>query len=233
VGEELLLTLDSSTSAGSIAVSRGERLLGEVLTDSDVTHGDRLLLQVEQLLTDLRLDLSTLSAVAVVDGPGSFTGLRVGVATAKGLATACRKPLIGVSSLETLAAGLPYCRLPVCALLDARKKEVYTATFSTAHGFPETQGEARAIPPGKLLEEISEPTLFAGSGAIAYAALIRDRLGSLAHFPLWGHHTPRSSCAAAVALQRFRAGVSAPPGVLLPRYLRPSEAELNLPQLHP
>src|SRR5512146_683981 len=152
--DPLLLTLDTSTTAGSVALSRGEQLLGEVLTDTVATHSDRLLIQARQLLADLNVSLEALDAVAIVNGPGSFTGLRVGMATAKGLASACRCPLVGVSSLETLAAGLPYSPVPVCALLDARKKEVYAARFDTASGIPHPLDASRAVAPQQFLAEL-------------------------------------------------------------------------------
>lgn len=224
----LLLTLDTATTAGSVALSRGEQLLGEVLTDTVATHSDRLLIQARQLLTDLGVELMAVDAIAVVNGPGSFTGLRVGIATAKGLAVACRCPLIGVSSLEALAASLPFSPVPVCALLDARKKEVYAACFDTSYGMLHPLDEPRAVTPEQLLATLAAPTLFVGSGAVAYAELIRHRLGSHALFAPWPLHTPRASCAASVALQRLRCGKEHSPASLLPRYLRPSEAELNL-----
>lgn len=225
---ELLLTLDTATTAGSVALSRGEQLLGEVLIDTVATHSDRLLIQARQLLSDLGCELAEVDAFAVVDGPGSFTGLRVGIATAKGLAVACHRPLLGVSTLETLAAALPFCPLPVCALLDARKQEVYAATFDTSGGAPRPLDQPRAVSPQRLLEEIVTPTLFVGSGALAYASLLREQLGDRACFAPWPLHTPRASWAASVALPRLRAGESTNPALLLPRYLRLAEAEQNL-----
>ena len=133
---EFLLILDTSTTVGSVALCRGERLLAEIVVDSLASHSDKLLLHVQQILAEQQCALAEIAAFAVIDGPGSFTGLRVGVAAAKGLARACHRPLFGVSSLHTLAGALPYVTLPVCALLDARKKEVYAATFSTAAGSP-------------------------------------------------------------------------------------------------
>lgn len=227
MADELLLTIDTATSAGSVALSRGERLLGEIVIDADATHGDRILVSAQRLLADLGLDIAEIDAFAVVDGPGSFTGLRVGVATAKGLASACDRPLLGVSTLEALAQSLPFCTLPVCALLDARKKEVYAATFATSDGRLRPLDTARALPPRQLLASIAAPTLFVGSGALAYGELIRECLGAQAAFAPWPLHTPRASNAALVALERLRCGASGNAGALLPRYLRQSEAELS------
>jgi tRNA threonylcarbamoyladenosine biosynthesis protein TsaB len=222
----LILILDTSTTAGSVALCRGERLLAEIVVDSLANHSDKLLLHVEQILAEQQCALAEIAAFAVIDGPGSFTGLRVGVAAAKGLARACQRPLFGVSSLHLLAGALPCVTLPVCALLDARKKEVYAATFSTVTGTPLLQDEPRVLPPQRLLVEMTAPALFVGSGAVLYRELIEARFGELASFAPWPLHTPRASSAAPQVLQQLRAGAMGDPEQLLPRYIRPSEAEI-------
>lgn len=223
---ELILTLDTSTTARSVALCQGERLLAEILVDSSANHSDQLLQHVQQLLTEQQCELAEIDAFAVTDGPGSFTGLRVGVAAAKGLARACHRPLFGVSTLHALAASLLWVTLPVCALVDARKKEVYTATFTTSDGSLDLMDEPRVISPLQLLEQMVEPAIFVGSGAILYRELIIDRFGDLASFAPWPLHTLRASCAAPLALQQLRMGVPGDPQRLLPRYIRPSEAEI-------
>lgn len=226
MASELILTLDTSTTSGSVALSRGERLLGEIIIDSLSNHSDRLLLHVQQLLNEQQCELAGIDAFAVIDGPGSFTGLRVGVAAAKGLAQACHRPLFGISTLQTLAAALPYTTLPVCALVDARKKEVYAATFSTAAGTPTFLDEPRVLSPQRLLQMMASPALFIGSGAVLYRDQITERFGTSAAFAPWPAHTPRASCAAAIALEMLRSGAKGSPEQLLPRYIRPSEAEI-------
>lgn len=223
---ELILILDTATTAGSVALCRGERLLAELVVDSSLSHSDKLLQQVEQILAEQQCSLAEVSAFAVIDGPGSFTGLRVGVAAAKGLARACRRPLYGLSSLQLLAAALPYTTLPVCALIDARKKEVYAATFSTDTGSPALLDQPCVLPPQRFLAEMTAPALFVGSGAALYRDLILERFGPLATFAPWPLHTPRASSAAPHILQRLRAGESGDPELLLPRYIRPSDAEI-------
>jgi tRNA threonylcarbamoyladenosine biosynthesis protein TsaB len=226
VSSELILTLDTSTTTGSVALSFGERLLAEIVIDSPANHSDRLLLHVQLLLKEAQCDLVGIDAFAVVNGPGSFTGLRIGVAAAKGLARACHRPLFAVSTLQTLATALPYASLPVCALLDARKKEVYTATFSTTTGLPLLLEQPRAVSPQRLLETMTTPALFVGSGALLYQQLIIDRFGAQAVFAPWPLHTPRASFAAMAALQQLRCHDKGDPELLLPAYIRPSEAEI-------
>ncbi|MDZ4185821.1 MAG: tRNA (adenosine(37)-N6)-threonylcarbamoyltransferase complex dimerization subunit type 1 TsaB, partial [Desulfuromonadales bacterium] len=181
----MILILDTATTAGSVALCRGERLLAEIVVDSPLNHSDQLLQQVERILTEQQCSLAEISAFAVIDGPGSFTGLRVGVAAAKGLARACQRPLYGLSSLQLLAAALPFATLPVCALIDARKKEVYAATFSTVTGSPVLLGQPGVLPPQRFLAEMTAPALFVGSGAVLYRQLIVERFGPLATFAPW------------------------------------------------
>lgn len=223
---ELLLILDTSTTAGSVALCRGERLLAEIVVDSLANHSDQLLLRVQQILKEQQCTLAEVAAFAVIDGPGSFTGLRVGVAAAKGLARAWHRPLFGISSLQLLAAALPYATLPVCSFLDARKKEIYAATFSTATGSPCLLDGPCVLPPQQFLAAMPAPALFVGSGAVLYRDLIVERFGPLAIFAPGPLHTPRASSAAPLVLQRLRTGESGDPELLLPRYIRPSEAEI-------
>jgi tRNA threonylcarbamoyladenosine biosynthesis protein TsaB len=223
---ECLLTIDTSTTAGSVALSRGEQLLGEVLLNIKATHTDRLLLSLAQLLEDTGVGLEDVDAFGVVVGPGSFTGLRVGVATVKGLAMATGKPVVGISSLLALAVQVPYPCYPLCALLDARKKEVYAGIYHWEAGRPVLQGGERVASPEALLDELEGDTLFVGTGAAVYRTLIVRRLGPRAHFAPWPLETPRASAVAALALAELRNGQTMSPECLVPCYIRPSEAEL-------
>jgi tRNA threonylcarbamoyladenosine biosynthesis protein TsaB len=223
---ELILTLDTSTPAGSVALNRGETLLGEVLLHLKGTHTDHLLGSVQWLLAEAGLTVDQLDAFGAVIGPGSFTGLRVGVATVKGLAYAAGKPVVAVSSLATLAVQVPGARCPVCALIDARKKEVYAGLFACREVGPELLSRERVLSPEKLLTGLSGEVLFVGSGAVLYQSLIRHRLGNQALFAPWPLHVPRASSAAMLALAGLRAGRGVSPQELMPCYIRPSEAEL-------
>jgi len=223
---ELLLTVDTATPCGSVSVSRGETILGEVLLNIKSTHTDRLLVTIRQLLTDTGVAIEDLDALGVVVGPGSFTGLRVGVATVKGLALALDKPVAGVSSLRTLALQVPFPRHPLCILFDARKKEVYAGLFGWEGGMPVSMAKEAVLPPEKLLQDLEGEVLFAGDGALAYRTLIVRHMGARAHFIPWPLHLPRASSAAALALADLRQGRTIPLELLAPRYIRLSEAEI-------
>jgi tRNA threonylcarbamoyladenosine biosynthesis protein TsaB len=223
---EILLTVDTSTPTGSVAISRGETLLGEILLNVKSTHTDRLLLTLRQLLTDAGLQLADVDAFGVVLGPGSFTGLRVGVATVKGLALAMDKPVVGVSTLQALAMQIPFSQYPLCVLLDARKNEVYAGLYLWEGGRPVPARPETVIAPEVLLETLDGEILFAGDGSLIYRTLISRRLGSRAHFVPWALHLPRAAAAAVLALAALRAGETIPLAQLAPRYIRLSEAEI-------
>ncbi len=225
---ETILTIDTSSAAGSVALTRGEALLGEILLNLASTHSDRLLLTVKQLLGDAGVEMGQIDAFGVVAGPGSFTGLRVGVATVKGLAMATGKPAVGVSSLQALAMQAPCAPYPVCALLDARKKEVYAALFRWEQGRPLLLGSERVVSPETLLDGIPDEVLFIGGGSEVYRSLIVRRLGSGAHFAPWPLHPLRASSAAALVLDALRQGGAVPLAALNPVYIRASEAEILL-----
>lgn len=223
-----ILTIQTASPAGSIAVTDGERLLAEINLDVRKTPTEWLLSSITDLLQKADLSKADLDAVAVVRGPGSFTGLRVGMATAKGIALAADCPLLAVSSLQCLAMQLPFVSLPVCTMLDARKQEVYTALFNWELGRCVPVTDERVIKPELLLSDITAETLFIGNGSLVYRSLIVRQLATRAHFAPAALNLPRASSAAALALQEWNAGRTFGAEELMPTYLRPSEAELNL-----
>lgn len=223
----LLLTIQTASAAGGLAITEGERLLAEINLDVRKMPTEWLLQAVEDLLAKAELVRDDLAAIGVVRGPGSFTGLRVGLATAKGLALAAGCPLLGVSSLQCLAMQVPYSSLPVCAMLDARKQEVYAALYSWQGGYPQPVVEERVGKPENWLAELTGEVLFVGNGALAYRSLIVRQMAARAHFAPAFLNLPRAAAAAALAWQEWQAGRSFAAEELLPVYLRPSEAELN------
>lgn len=223
----ILLTIQTASPAGSLALTDGERLLAEVNLDVRRTPTEWLLQSIEDLLAKADLEKSALDAIGVVRGPGSFTGLRVGLATAKGLSLAADCPLLGISSLQCLAMQLPFTSMPVCVMLDARKQEVYTALFNWQAGYPHPVAEERVVKPEKLLADITGETLFVGNGALVYRSLIVRQLAGRAHFVPAFLNLPRAAAAAALALREWQAGRTFSADELMPSYIRPSEAELN------
>jgi len=222
-----LLTIQTATPAGSVALTTGEQLLGELSLNVRRPHGNWLLGAIEQLLKAAGMSVADLDGFGVTVGPGSFTGLRVGLATIKGLAIAIGKPIAGVSTLQTLAMQAPYAALPLCTLLDARKQEIYAGQFLWQAGWPQPTGAEQVLPPEQMLAGIAEATLFVGDGATVYRTLITRQLGPRAHFLPDAYAPPRAAHAALLARRAFLAGAAQPPAAVNPVYIRPSEAEIN------
>ena len=220
-----LLTVDTATSVCGVALTDGETLLAEQTMAAGKGTAGRLMPALVAMVQEAGLCMADLDGFGVTIGPGSFTGLRVGIATVKGLALAAGKPVAGVSSLATLAMNLSWAAWPVCALFDARKKEVYAGVYAVgvepAPLFPEA-----VLAPGALLDRIYGPTLFVGDGALRYRELIIARHGSDAFFAPAHLHWPRAAAAAELVRRRFVAGQTVSPAQLQPVYIRPSEAEL-------
>ena len=144
--------------------------------------------------------LSDLDGFGVVVGPGAFTGLRVGLATVKGLALAVDRPVVAVSTLECLAQQAPCSPMNICAMLDARKKEVYAALYVRQGDTLCLVEDEEVVDPGEFLDSCPAETLFIGNGASAYRTLIARRLGPRAHFLSGLYDLPRASLAAQLGL---------------------------------
>lgn len=225
-GNVKLLAVDTSTSTCSVALTIDGRLAAESLFDTERTLSERLLASVDAVLRDSGVCLDDLDGFGVALGPGSFTGVRIGVSTVKGLALATGKPVAGFSSLSMLAMNFPACSLPLCTLFDARKKEVYAALYR-CRALPEQIIADCVIPPERFLGLIEGPALFAGNGALKYRALIEAVLGDRAVFAPDHCHQPRAAAGAVLAYEVFRTGALLPLPALNPSYIRPSEAELT------
>jgi tRNA threonylcarbamoyladenosine biosynthesis protein TsaB len=221
-----ILYVDTCGATASVAVGDGDRVAAETTLAVDRRLSTRLLAVIDALLGETGMSAGDLDAYGVTRGPGSFTGVRVGMATVKGMALAAGKPVVGVSSLVLVAANLPFARHQVCALLDARKKEVYAGLFACT-GAPAPVAPEWVVPPETLCERITEPTLFVGDGATAYRQLIEGRCGSRASFAPFPCSFPRAANGILLARLGFERGEALPSSRLTPVYIRPSEAEVN------
>ncbi|RMD96624.1 MAG: tRNA (adenosine(37)-N6)-threonylcarbamoyltransferase complex dimerization subunit type 1 TsaB [Deltaproteobacteria bacterium] len=228
-----ILAFDTSTAAGTVTLTEGEGLIATRTFVSGRSHAERLLPAILDLLGEAGVALDDLDAIAVAAGPGSFTGLRIGLATAKGLARSTGKPLHALSTLEAMAWNLSPVQGLLCPLLDARKKEVYAALFrGEGRGRP-----IRLTPDGVLaLEQVveylerfaPEPVLFFGEGAQRYAVRLRERLGERFQEAPIHHGACTGYAIAMLALAEIEAGAPPlSPEALTPRYLRPPEAEVK------
>lgn len=220
----LMLALESSAKAASAAVFEGEKLLAVTVENSGLTHSRTLLPMAEGLLKNLDKTVRELDVVAVACGPGSFTGLRIGMAEAKGLCWALEIPAIGVSTLEAMACGGPDMDgTMLCCAMDARRGQVYNALFTVREGRPVRLTEDRAIAISDLEPELisyEKPWVLLGDGAeLCYNSLDKEKLAlHLAPEPL------RLQNARGVGLAAM-AHEARPVDELLPVYLRLSQAE--------
>jgi tRNA threonylcarbamoyladenosine biosynthesis protein TsaB len=221
-----ILVMDTTTRNGSLAIADGPAVLAERQFLAERSVADLLPLLIRQSLDDAGLRMQDLEGVGVAVGPGSFTGLRVGVAAAKGIAYALRIPVAGYSSLAMLAMNFPSAAHPVLCLHDARKQEVYAGLYRvTDH--PVLLAPEAAMAPVDLGRLVTEPTILAGDGAVVYADQLRRTLGELAILPDPSCHRSRGINGIPLALRVFGDGGGVGAEALLPRYLRLSEAELS------
>ncbi len=225
--ESLILAIETASPAGGVAIV-GEDLKGEIFLSSSETHSKRLLVSIRYLFERLSLSLEEIAGVAVSIGPGSFTGLRIGLATAKGLALGGNMPLMGVSTLEALAAQALYFDGFICPALDARRNQVYAALYRWSDDKTlETVWPPSLLTPEKLCSHIKGPTLFVGDALRLYGSLWQKLLGANFVPSLSPLRYPRAYSVGFLARQRFLAGKVDDPARLVPLYLRPSEAELK------
>ena len=215
-----VLAVETSTLSGGAALLDDERVVGEYTLDVRVTHAERLMAAIDQLLRDAGWTARDLDGLAVSVGPGSFTGLRVGLSTVKGLALALAIPVAAVPTLDAMAAMLPFAALPVCPVLDARKREVYASLYRWDGFGMRRQWDYLAIAPDDLARRLNEPVIVVGDGAGAL-----DSPFTRAVQPSRGGPSP--AVVGALGRTRLAIGDTVAVADLVPIYLRPSEAELK------
>ncbi len=229
-----VLGFDTSTSCGSVGLVSDGKLISEYILDVAVTHSERLLGAIEFVLREARFTIGDVDGWAISLGPGSFTGLRIGVSTVKGLAFATGKPVAGISSLDVLASLVSPTPYLICPVLDARKEEVYAAFYRYKEGDSLKRESAyEATRPEDLVRRIEEKTIFIGDGLKTYGAFFRDRLSSLALFPPFPINFPHGSVVAKLGFDLLQKGSHLDLATFTPLYIRPSEAEIKWQRTHP
>ena len=221
-----ILALETATLAGSAALLDGERLVGETLLDIALTHSERLLAMVDRLLKDCGWSVAALDGLAVSIGPGSFTGLRIGVATAKGLAFALGLPVAAVPTLDALAWNLPFAGASVCPVLDARKGEVYLALYRWNADRMERRSDYLSLSPRAAVERLTPPVIVLGDGVAACRPFLADLgAGFQVAPPLSG--TPSAAIVGRLGHDMLQSERAVDLDALGPMYLRPSKAEFG------
>lgn len=227
-----ILGIDSSGLVASVAVTEDDNLLGEYTVNYEKTHSETLLPMVDDLAKRLSLDLNTLDAIAVSKGPGSFTGLRIGCATVKGMGLALNKPVIGVPTLDALAYNLWGMTNLVCPIMDARRDQVYTGLYRFVklkdEFYMETVLMQCAIGIDELVEKINRfgsDVTFLGDGVPVYEDYIRKNSRAPFSFAPANLNKQRASSVAALGGVYFKEGKTESADSLKIDYLRLSQAE--------
>ena len=223
----LTLAFETSAKAASVALTENGKLLGESYQNTGLTHSQTLMVMAEDLLKQCGKTVADITAVAVAEGPGSFTGVRIGVAAAKGFAWGRELPCFGISTLEAMAVSLGAYEGHICACMDARRNQVYNALFLADGGKLERVTDDRAVALADLkteLEHIDGPIFLVGDGAnLTYKTLS----GNIPNLILPPEHRLHQRAVGVVLLaeKQQTAGVSGDANGLSPNYLRLSQAE--------
>lgn len=219
----ILLAIDTCLSSASVAVASEEKLYGLYYIDNKLTHSTKLIPMIENVLSELDLSVSDIDAVACTNGPGSFTGIRIGMATAKGLAFPESKPIMAVSSLEAAAYNFPCQPLPVCAMTDARNSQVFYGKFIFSENGFEIITPPSAIEIDKLSEEITSPTIVLGDGCVKYADILKQNENIIFAPPHL--NMPSAASLAAAAFDKIKSNGFPPAESIDALYVRKSSAE--------
>ena len=225
-----LLAIDTTGSVCTCALATEEKLLAELTIDQDRTHSQGLMPMIDTLFGMTGTSLEDVDAFACAVGPGSFTGIRIGVATTKAFAHARRKPAIAVNTLDGLCCNVDYRGL-VCPMIDARRQEVYFALYRQGETI-QRLGDYRDLPLIEVLQQCGEPTMFLGDGAINYREIIREALGENALFAPAGHSKQRAAGVAKAAFLEYAAGHVADAYSLSPIYLKKPQAQREYESRH-
>lgn len=234
-----ILALDSSGLVASVAIAEDETLLAEYTVNYKKTHSQTLLPMLNEAAKMIDLDLQTIDAIAVAGGPGSFTGLRIGSATAKGLGLALNKPLISVPTVDALAWNLYGSSFVICPMMDARRNQVYTGIYRFAFDVDQqehTAEEMRFVTiqeqyPAAVeeiaakLNELGEPVMLLGDGVPVYREQLKKLLTVPYHFAPAHMSRQRASAVAALGMRYIKEGRIETAAEHKPDYLRLSQAE--------
>ena len=223
-----IIGIDSSGLTASVAIIEDDRMVAEYSVNYKKTHSQTLLPMLDEISHMTELDLKTVDCIAVAKGPGSFTGLRIGSSTAKGLGFALNIPIAEVPTTDGLAYNLAGTDKLVCPLMDARRDQVYTGLYEFEGENMHVLLPASALSIEEIIGKVNETgreVIFLGDGV----AVFRDRIKELAKVPfsfaIPGLMMQRASSIACLGLQAFKQGRAVPASEHVPDYLRPSQAE--------
>lgn len=221
-----ILAVDTATGSCSAAFIKDRHLIAEEVYTAGKTHSRHLMGIIDHILSRCESTPADIDGIAVTRGPGTFTGLRIGLSTVKGLAAAIEKPVAGVSSLAALAFPLAWSGKPVVAMIDARRGEIYHARFSGNEG-SEPGETAMVSAPDEAAENLPEGAILVGSGAVLYRDIWARRRLDVRLAPETAH-VIRAASVGMLAMDRFENQVPDSVEALVPEYIRKSDAQIHL-----
>lgn len=222
-----ILGIDTSSPSGSVALLDSGLVVSESLLDSSPAYSDKLLKEVDGVLNRSKTKLNELGGFVITKGPGSFTGLRVGMSLLKGLILAVEKPFVSVNTLDAYAETVKPGPYAICPVLDARKKQVYTALYSSKNDLCIRETSDQAISPKGLCGQIKQPTAFVGNGLEVYKEILSSSLKKNFIHDVQVKNITVAASACLIALRNIKENMSYDLDSLTINYVRPSEAELN------
>ncbi|WP_418791641.1 tRNA (adenosine(37)-N6)-threonylcarbamoyltransferase complex dimerization subunit type 1 TsaB [Phosphitispora sp. TUW77] len=230
-----ILGIDTATRVAGAAVVGDNRLISERFIHNLKTHSQNIIPMIQQVMDDAVIKPGDLNGIAVTGGPGSFTGLRIGMSVAKTMGQVLGIPVVGVSTLKVLAWNCCHTSALICPILDARRNEVYTCIYRSSPEGPEELITPAAMAIEQLLDELSrygDPVIFLGDGVPVYRDTIINRLGSQALFGTMTNSFPRAGAVAELGMIELKHDRPADYTFLQPVYLRKSEAEITWEKKH-
>ncbi len=224
----MILAIDSSGMTASCAVATEDKILAEFNVNNKKTHSQTLLPMIDTLKNILELNIEDIDAIAISKGPGSFTGLRIGSATAKGIALAIDKPIIEISSLEAMAYQIFAADAVICPMMDARREQVYAGLFEYEDQDFRRLSEDRPLAVKEIIDEINNigrKTVFLGDGVPVYENIIKEGMKVPYLFAPAFENRQRAAALASLAFEYANKGMYTDPDMHRPEYLRLSQAE--------
>ncbi|SCY74190.1 tRNA (adenosine(37)-N6)-threonylcarbamoyltransferase complex dimerization subunit type 1 TsaB [Alkaliphilus peptidifermentans] len=226
-----ILALDTSSIVATIAVLENTKLIAEIVLNHQKNHSQKLMPLIEETLENCNLLPGDIDVYAVAIGPGSFTGLRIGVTTVKAMAQALNKPVVGVSTLDGLAYNLPFCNSYICPIIDAQRDNVYTAIYSWENNEIKMHNKHAILHIDELISDIKErkmKTIFLGDGLNLHMDKLITELGHLAVIAPSATAIARASSIGTLAFEKAKTGDLEDADKIVPIYMRKSQAENQL-----
>jgi len=223
-----ILAVDTSSLVAAVAITDNERLMGEYILNHKKTHSQKLMPMIKELMDNLELNPKDIDIFAAASGPGSFTGLRIGITTVKALAYAANKPVVSVPTLDALAFNIPVSDSLVCPIMDARNNQVFTAVYKWEKGMPVNITEYMGVPITELVQLIkgkNQKVVFLGDAVEIHKDLLKEELNENCEFAPGNLMLQKASSVAQLALIKALNGMTESSFDMVPFYLRKSQAE--------